>query len=143
MRLSIVYSWPGTPAWPSEIATEAHATWGSHDPTTVTPDVNSRRSLWRRPTAVHILLCSRLKTPCPLDPTQARARARGSTAFETFKAQNAEICTPPRPCLQANWNLERPKHKRGGVRFSRLSRLKNPEICTGAGVLLFPKASKP
>ena len=25
-------------------------------------------------------------------------RVRGSTIFETFKAQNAEICTPPRPC---------------------------------------------
>ena len=54
-------------------------------------------------------------------------RVRGSTIFETFEAQNAEICTPPRPCLPANWNLERPKHGRGGARFSRRSRLKMPK----------------
>ena len=41
----------------------------------------------------------RARAPPPLDKREARARARGSTIFET--AQNAEICTPPRPCPPA------------------------------------------
>ena len=65
-----------------------------------------------------------MRPPSPLDTREARARARGSTIFETFKAENAEICTPPRPCPPAPWTPERPEHGRGGVRFSRLSRLK-------------------
>ena len=79
-------------------------------------------------------------------------RARGPEArtgtreydFETFKAQNAEICTPPRPCPPAPaWTKERPEHGRGGVRFSRLSGLKNAEICTPPRRRRCPPAQRP
>ena len=94
---------------------------------------------------VRISKLSGLKMPksvlprlCPPAPGQkkTRARARGSTIFETFKAQNAEICTPPRPsppALSRSRNLYSPApvppsfldprgHGHVGVRFSRLSR---------------------
>ena len=73
----------------------------------------------------------KLKTPLKpltLQNRYARAscahrnsRARGSTIFETFKAQNAEICTAPRSAprrLDARGQM--------GVRISKLSGLKMP-----------------
>ena len=45
------------------------------------------------------------------------SRARGSTIFETFKAQNAEICTPPRPCPPAAWTPKAKARARGSTNF--------------------------
>ena len=67
--------------------------------------------------------CRNLYSPAPvlpssLDAREASARARGSTIFETFFAQNAEICTPPRPCPPV------PEHGR------TIFEAQNAEICT-------------
>ena len=62
--------------------------------------------------------------PPPLGKREARARARGSTIFETFRAQNAEICTPPRPCPPPP-GPQRPKHGEYEAFKSQ-----NAEICT-------------
>ena len=69
----------------------------------------------------------RARAPPPLDKREARARARGSTIFETFNAQNAEICAPPRPCPRRLDPMQRPKHGHAGVRISKLSGLKMPK----------------
>ena len=67
--------------------------------------------------------------PCP--PVswtpEARARARGSTIFET--AQNVEICTPPRPCPPAAWTPEAKARARGSTNFETF-KAQNAEICT-------------
>ena len=104
--------------------------------------------------------CRNLYSPAParVPPSpEARARARGSTIFETFKAQKARNLYSPAPVPQRPERArgitisrlsrlnkkpksvlprarapqilgpQRPEHGHAGVRFSRLSRLKMPK----------------
>ena len=54
------------------------------------------------------------------------SRARGSTSFETFKAQKTENCTPPHPCPPVSHrNLEARARARGST-----FKAQKAEICT-------------
>ena len=120
----------------------------------------------------HAAKCSCARAPQLPGPQRGQSTgAGGGTIFETFKAQNAEICTPRRPCPPHTLDhreararargstifetkLKTPKFVlprarapqlpgpqrgqstgAGGVRFSRLSRLKMPKsVLPGARV---------
>ena len=83
--------------------------------------------------------CRNLYSPAPVPPRPCtdRARARGSTIFETFNAQNAEICTPPRPCPPAAWTPQAKARARGSTNFETF-KAQNAEICTPAPVTSSP-----
>ena len=77
--------------------------------------------------------------PRPEPWTEKPARAWKSTIFETFTAQNAEICTPLRPCPPAPWT---PRGQSTGEGSPKCRNLYSPapvpprQICsptTGAG----------
>ena len=79
-----------------------------------------------------------------LEPREARARTRGSTIFETFKAQNAEICTPPRPCPPAPWTPDRPcRARERGNDFRDFQGSKRRNLHSPAPVPPTPWTSRP